>query len=81
MDVRPEISDAKPRRRGLRSLIWLGLFAFLLFIPAGTARWPGAWVYLAILAVATVSSATTRHCSPSACGHRSSAVSRSLTSS
>jgi len=54
MDVRPEISDAKPRRRGLRSLIWLGLFAFLLFIPAGTARWPGAWVYLAILAVATV---------------------------
>ena len=54
MDARPEISEGKPRRRGLRSLIWVGLFALLLFIPAGTVRWPGAWVYLAILAVAAV---------------------------
>lgn len=38
----------------LRSLIWLGIFAFLLFVPAGTLAWPGAWVFLAMMAVASV---------------------------
>jgi len=54
MDTRPEITEGKPRRRGLRSLAWIGLFALLLFVPAGTLRWPGAWVYLAIMAVVSM---------------------------
>jgi protein-S-isoprenylcysteine O-methyltransferase Ste14 len=54
MDARPEIVEGKPRRHRLRSLLWVGLFAVLLFVPAGTVRWPGAWVYLAILTVVTV---------------------------
>ena len=44
MDARPEIVEGKPRRHRLRSLLWVGLFAVLLFVPAGTVRWPGAWV-------------------------------------
>src|SRR6476659_4589007 len=54
MDVRPEIVEGKPNRRGLRSLVWVVLFALLLFVPAGTVHWPGAWVYLALLAASSV---------------------------
>ena len=54
MDTRPEITEGRPRWGGLRSFVWIGLFALLLFVPAGTLRWPGAWVYLAIMAVVSV---------------------------
>ncbi|HEV3241829.1 MAG TPA: isoprenylcysteine carboxylmethyltransferase family protein [Methyloceanibacter sp.] len=54
MDARPEIVEGRPRRWGIRSVAWVVVFAFLLFVPAGTVRWPSAWVYLAILAVASV---------------------------
>jgi protein-S-isoprenylcysteine O-methyltransferase Ste14 len=54
MDVRPEIVEGKPNRRGLRSLVWVVLLALLLFVPAGTMHWPGAWVYLALLAASSV---------------------------
>lgn len=49
----PETAKGNPARRGLRALLWLGAFALLLFVPAGTVRWPGAWVFLAIMAVAS----------------------------
>ena len=39
---------------GLRGFIWLGIFAALLFVPAGTLRWPGAWAFLGLIAVASV---------------------------
>ena len=32
-----------------RTLVWLAATAVLLFLPAGTVRWPGAWVMLAEL--------------------------------
>ena len=35
---------------GLRGLIWLAIFAALLFVPAGTLRWSGAWAFLALMA-------------------------------
>jgi protein-S-isoprenylcysteine O-methyltransferase Ste14 len=34
----------------VQTAIWLGVMAALLFIPAGTITWPGAWAYLAIIA-------------------------------
>jgi protein-S-isoprenylcysteine O-methyltransferase Ste14 len=46
--------QAKPRRWALRALVWIAAFALLLFVPAGTARWPGAWVFLAIMTVSTI---------------------------
>jgi protein-S-isoprenylcysteine O-methyltransferase Ste14 len=54
MDARPEIVEGTPHRPGLRNLLWVGLFALLLFVAAGTVRWPGAWVYLALLAAESV---------------------------
>ena len=39
---------------GLRGFIWFGIFAALLFVPAGTLRWPGAWAFLGLIAVASV---------------------------
>jgi len=36
----------------VRSVIWIFILALLLFVPAGTLRWPGAWAFLAIMAVA-----------------------------
>ena len=32
----------------------LAIFAALLFLPAGTLAWPGAWVFLAVMAAASV---------------------------
>ncbi len=34
-----------------RSVAGLALFALLLFLPAGTADWPSAWVFLALFAI------------------------------
>jgi protein-S-isoprenylcysteine O-methyltransferase Ste14 len=31
----------------LQSVVWIGGMAALLFVPAGTWRWPAAWVFLA----------------------------------
>jgi hypothetical protein len=42
MAARPETAESKPARRGLRAFLWLGAFALLLFVPAGTVRWPAA---------------------------------------
>jgi protein-S-isoprenylcysteine O-methyltransferase Ste14 len=53
MATRPETAESKPTRRGFRAILWLGAFALLLFIPAGTVRWPAAWVFLALMAVAS----------------------------
>ncbi|HET7886635.1 MAG TPA: isoprenylcysteine carboxylmethyltransferase family protein [Bradyrhizobium sp.] len=33
----------------LQSVAWIGGFALLLFVPAGTLHWPGAWVFLAFM--------------------------------
>jgi protein-S-isoprenylcysteine O-methyltransferase Ste14 len=30
----------------IQTLVWFGLMGLLLFLPAGTLNWPGAWVYL-----------------------------------
>jgi len=49
----PKTAEGKPARRGFRAFLWLGAFALLLFVPAGTVHWPGAWVFLAIMAVAS----------------------------
>jgi hypothetical protein len=54
MATRPQTVEGKVPRRVLRGVLWLGIFALLLFVPAGTLRWPGAWVFLAIMAVASV---------------------------
>src|ERR1700691_881821 len=34
----------------LQTLIWIVAMAALLLVPAGTLRWPAAWVFLATLA-------------------------------
>jgi hypothetical protein len=31
----------------IQALVWFGFMGLLLFLPAGTLNWPGAWVYLA----------------------------------
>src|ERR1019366_322631 len=35
----------------IKTLIWIGFMAVLLFVPAGTIWWPQAWVFLIELAV------------------------------
>ena len=55
MSIQP--LDASPHGLGrilLRVVLFLALFAALLFIPAGTLAWPGAWVFLIIMAVVSV---------------------------
>jgi protein-S-isoprenylcysteine O-methyltransferase Ste14 len=37
-----------------QSIVWFVILAALLFIPAGTFAWPGAWVYLAEIAVTSL---------------------------
>jgi protein-S-isoprenylcysteine O-methyltransferase Ste14 len=39
------------KRLIIRNVIWIAFMAALLFVPAGTLRWPQAWIYLAELAV------------------------------
>lgn len=31
----------------VQTLVWYGVMGLLLFVPAGTLHWPGAWVFLA----------------------------------
>src|ERR1700748_1098923 len=33
----------------LQTLIWIALFSVLLFVPAGTWNWPGAWAFLGFM--------------------------------
>jgi protein-S-isoprenylcysteine O-methyltransferase Ste14 len=33
----------------LQTLAWIAGFAVLLFVPAGTLHWPGAWVFLGFM--------------------------------
>ena len=51
--LRPDRSERKAPP-GLRGFISLGIFAAILFVPAGTLRWPGAWAFLGLMAVASV---------------------------
>src|ERR1700732_1027683 len=30
----------------VQTIIWLGIIAILLFVPAGTVNWSGAWIFL-----------------------------------
>jgi protein-S-isoprenylcysteine O-methyltransferase Ste14 len=34
----------------IQTFVWLIVFAVLLFVPAGTWHWPGAWVFLGFMA-------------------------------
>jgi protein-S-isoprenylcysteine O-methyltransferase Ste14 len=45
--------SASSPRFVMRSVVWILVFALLLFVPAGTLHWPGAWAFLAIMAVAS----------------------------
>jgi protein-S-isoprenylcysteine O-methyltransferase Ste14 len=40
----------------LQTLVWIAVMGVLLFAPAGTLRWPQAWVFLATLAISGLSS-------------------------
>jgi len=42
------------RRLIWQSAVWFACMAALLFIPAGTADWPAAWIYLAEMGLATL---------------------------
>ena len=42
------------RRLIWQSAVWFASMAALLFIPAGTADWPAAWIYLAEMGLATL---------------------------
>jgi protein-S-isoprenylcysteine O-methyltransferase Ste14 len=33
----------------IQTFVWLVIFAVLLFVPAGTWHWPGAWVFLGFM--------------------------------
>jgi len=35
------------RRVIVQTLVWYGVMGLLLFVPAGTVDWPGAWIFLA----------------------------------
>ncbi|MBV8216655.1 MAG: isoprenylcysteine carboxylmethyltransferase family protein [Verrucomicrobia bacterium] len=30
----------------IRTVLWIGVFAILLFVPAGTINWTGGWIFL-----------------------------------
>ena len=56
----------------LQTLIWIVVMGALLFVPAGTLRWPAAWVFLGTIAILGVAAGLwlakpIRRCSPSAC--------------
>jgi protein-S-isoprenylcysteine O-methyltransferase Ste14 len=38
----------------VQSALWLSIMGLLLFLPAGSWRWPQAWAFLAIFAVGSV---------------------------
>ena len=37
----------------VQSIVWLAFMGAMLFVPAGTLRWPAAWTYLAIIALSS----------------------------
>ncbi len=39
----------------LQNLIWIVAMGALLFVPAGTLRWPAAWVFLGTMAILGIS--------------------------
>jgi protein-S-isoprenylcysteine O-methyltransferase Ste14 len=39
----------------IQTVLWIAGMAALLFIPAGTVRWPGAWIFLAEMGVGGLS--------------------------
>ena len=39
----------------LQNLIWIVVMGALLFVPAGTPRWPAAWVFLSTIAILGIS--------------------------
>lgn len=41
--------DAVRRKLFSRTAVWLVINAAFLFVPAGTWRWPEAWIYLALI--------------------------------
>src|SRR5262245_41665964 len=46
------------RRIAPRLLLMLAIFATLLFLPAGSLAWPGAWIFLTLLTVTAFSGMT-----------------------
>jgi protein-S-isoprenylcysteine O-methyltransferase Ste14 len=58
MTPHPDETPASLRRISLRVVLFVAIFAVLLFLPAGTLAWPGAWVFLAILAVVSIGGMT-----------------------
>jgi len=38
----------------IQTFVWLIVFAVLLFVPAGTWHWPGAWVLLGFIAASSL---------------------------
>jgi protein-S-isoprenylcysteine O-methyltransferase Ste14 len=38
----------------IQSAVWYGVFALLLFLPAGTLAWPGAWAFLVEMAAVSL---------------------------
>jgi protein-S-isoprenylcysteine O-methyltransferase Ste14 len=55
MPAHTDNTAVSPQRVLLRVFFFLIIFAVLLFVPAGTLAWPGAWVFLAILASVSIS--------------------------
>jgi hypothetical protein len=39
----------------LQNVIWIAAMGALLLLPAGTLHWPGAWVFLATIAILGIS--------------------------
>ena len=59
-------SDRQEQRHGLpRALIgvlgYVALFAMVLLVPAGTVRWPAAWLLLGVLFIARVAGTIVLH--------------------
>ena len=50
--IAAETHTGKARKPALRSLLWLAILALLLFLSAGTLRWPGAWIFLGMTGIA-----------------------------
>jgi protein-S-isoprenylcysteine O-methyltransferase Ste14 len=48
----PDLRAAVTRKFVRRTIVYLALLGALLFLSAGTLDWPGAWVYLALSAIA-----------------------------
>lgn len=51
------------RRVIVQNVLWIAAMAAILFVPAGTLAWPGAWAFLAIMAAGglTISLWLARH--------------------